>query len=166
VVDRPRFTNHGAPFRLGFAFVKHQASRKKMSQASEIFSYLAPVWRPAAAARLRENPFVPISNAARLLIVAYFICWRILPEMAAALQFDTSASEIVVARVIVRVVTDILLLLPFLLYRFAGTPIGWLHPLILPTMLIIAKGIVTNPLALSTVVTAWVNPPVIPDYRL
>lgn len=137
-----------------------------MSQVSEMFSYTEPTWRSRTAATLGENPFVRISNAARLVIVVYFFCWRILPEIAAALQFETSAGDIVLARVVVRIVMNILLLLPFFLYRFAGTPIGWLHPLVLPTMLVVAKGIVTNPLSLTSAVTTWLIPPVVPDYRL
>jgi len=136
-----------------------------MSQLKRGYSNSKPTWKAKVASVCGDdNPFVPISNAARVGFVIYFVFWRILPELAVALQFDTQAGNIVVARMSVRVLTDILLLLPFLLNRFVGTPIGWLHPLVLPTLLIIAKGIVTNPLALTTAITAWLTPAMIPDY--
>ena len=137
-----------------------------MSNLYAGYSYSEPARKARVAPVCGDNPFVPISNAARVGFVIYFVFWRILPELAVALQFDTQAGNIVVARMSVRVLTDILLLLPILLNRFAGTPIGWLHPLVLPTLLVIAKGIVTNPLKLMTAVTAWLTPSTIPDYAL
>ena len=121
---------------------------------------------PSRGCGAGSNPFIDISFAARVMIVIYFVFWRFLPEIAAAMQFDTPATHIVVARMVVRLLTDFLMLLPFCLYRFAGLPIGWLHPLVLPTLLSIAKRAATDPATLLVAVTTWLAPDAVPAYRL
>lgn len=126
----------------------------------------AAVSRGIPGSNRHDNPFVAISLTARLVIITYFIFWRILPEVAAAVQFETQAWGIVAGRFSARVALDLLLLLPFFLRRFAGTPVGWVHPLVLPTLLSVAKEIATNPYTLLTAVMAWHSAPVTPEYYL
>jgi hypothetical protein len=54
--------------------------------------------------------------------------------------------------------TELLILLPFLMKRFAMTPIGWMHPLILPSMVGIATGLIRNPASLLQPISIWVQP--------
>ena len=55
-------------------------------------------------------------------------------------------------------VTELLILLPFMTRRFATMPIGWMHPLILPTMVVIVVGLIRNPSSLLQPISVWVQP--------
>ena len=117
----------------------------------------------AATAR---NPFVPISDAMRVVVVIYFVFWRILPSIALlGAQSETDAGY-AIAITVMSFATNFLILLPFLMGRFAGTPIGWLHPLILPTMISVAFGFLRNPGNLLTPVTVWSQAAPVPDHVL
>jgi hypothetical protein len=89
------------------------------------------------------------------------------PDFAAALQLGEVSDRLLVsARLATSTLQNLLLLLPFLLHRYAGTPIGWLHPLVLPTLLVIAKDLMQSPESLLVPMLALFQPPVIPDYEL
>lgn len=117
-------------------------------------------------AERHQNPFVSISQTARTFIVAYFIFWRLLPALA---TFDTqnlTYAGYTGAISILTLITEFFILLPFLMRRFAGKPIGWLHPLILPTMVGIAFGLIRNPAALLTPVSVWSQATPVMDHVL
>ena len=56
-------------------------------------------------------------------------------------------------------ILNLLLLLPFVIGRYAGTPMRSLHPLVLPTLLVIAKDLTKSPDSLLLPVLAWFLPP-------
>jgi hypothetical protein len=113
------------------------------------------------------NPFVALSGLARLLLVAYVVGWRMLPDLAAALQFADLAGAVPAATgLLAGTAANLLLLLPLCVTRFAGTPIGWLHPLVLPTLLVLAKDLLKRPESLLLPVLAWFAPPALGDYEL
>lgn len=109
----------------------------------------------AAPARYDGNPFVSISPAARVAIVVFFLVWRILPKLA-QLTTPLETGEFYVAlNALVEVSTEILLLLPMLYITFAGSRIGWVHPLVLPTLVAVAFTVLKSPQVLLAPVVAW-----------
>ena len=122
---------------------------------------------PGVAGSLRANAFVTMPDAVRYTVIFYVSLWRILPDLSGALwlgeEFDT---ELVVVRFMASAILNLLLLLPFVIGRYAGTPMGWLHPLVLPTLLVIAKDLTKSPDSLLLPVLAWFLPPMVPDYEL
>lgn len=113
-----------------------------------------------------HNPLIPISAAARAAIVVYFMLWRVFPA-AAGMDAQTGMHFGYTGVItLMAVATELLILLPFLLKRFAGMPIGWLHPLILPTMVGIAFGLLRNPAALLTPISAWSQATPVADHVL
>jgi hypothetical protein len=113
------------------------------------------------------NPFVALSGPARLLLVAYVVVWRRLPDLAAAFQFaDVAGAVPAGAGLLAATASNLLLLLPLCVTRFAGVPIGWLHPLVLPTLLVLAKDLLKRPESLLLPVLAWFTPPALGDYEL
>lgn len=111
--------------------------------------------QPYFGAERYQNPFVSISQSARILIVVYFVFWRLLPALATLDAQNLTYAGYTGAISIVTLCTEFLILLPFLMRRFAGTPIGWLHPLILPTMVGIAFALIRNPAGLLTPISVW-----------
>ena len=109
----------------------------------------------AASDATALNPFVPISDAARVLILIYFCFWRLLPSVAALDFHNEVRAGLSIVTVILTFSTELLILLPFLMRRFAGTPIGWLHPFILPTVVGIAFGVLLNPARLLAPIAVW-----------
>ncbi|WP_246156740.1 O-antigen polymerase [Aquicoccus porphyridii] len=113
-----------------------------------------------------RNPFVRISNSARILIAVYFLFWRLLPSIS-GLDAQTVAHAGYTIRIaILTGATELLILLPFLMKRFSGTPIGWLHPLIMPTMFGVAFGLLRNPASLLTPISIWFQTESVPDHIL
>lgn len=120
-----------------------------------------------AAGCLRANPFVTMPGAVRYAVIIYVLLWRILPDLSGALQLGEELDTgLVVVRFLASTALSMLLLLPFFIGRYAGTAIGWLHPLALPTVLVMAKDLMKSPDSLLLPVLAWVLPPIIPDYEL
>jgi hypothetical protein len=122
---------------------------------------------PGVAGSLPANPFVTMPDAVRYTVIVYVLLWRILPDLSGALwlgeDFDT---ELVVVRFMASAILNLLLLLPFVIARYAGTPIGWLHPLVLPTLLVMAKDLMKSPDTLLLPVLSLLLPPIVPDYEL
>lgn len=106
------------------------------------------------------NPFVAISRSARLVIVVYFVVWRILPAMAQLTEPVSVGETYHALMVLTQIVIEFLILLPFLITRFAGSPIGWVHPLVLPAMFEISLGVLLSPEQLLAPFMGW-----FPDYR-
>jgi len=117
--------------------------------------------QPANPALAPEpHPFVAISSVARFAIVAYFVVWRILPAIAQLTQPVADGATYHLLTVFTQVAVELLILLPFLVDRFTGSPIGWVHPLILPTVISIAFGVLKAPEQLLTPFLGW-----FPEYR-
>jgi oligosaccharide repeat unit polymerase len=101
-----------------------------------------------------SNPFVSISRAARLWVVAYFLLWRIFPAVVAPLKAAEQFEGLVVLGLL-QVMHQWLLLIPFFFIRFAGTPVGWLHPLVLPLLVSIGISVVRDPASIFLPLTFW-----------
>jgi hypothetical protein len=92
---------------------------------------------------------------ARLLILFYFFFWRLLPCIT-VLDFQTGHhSSLTIAIAIMAFFIEILILAPFFLRHFAGIPVGWLHPFILPTVVSVALGFLMEPVSILVPFTAW-----------
>jgi hypothetical protein len=117
-------------------------------------------------ARLPQNPFVEISSAARLAVAVYFVFWRMLPTVAALDTQDSASLLGTGAIVLVTICAEALLLLPFLITRFAGIPIGWLHPFILPTVVVLVLELVRRPASLLDPFLVWSGVSPLADHPL
>lgn len=62
--------------------------------------------------------------------------------------------------ILTQVAVEFLILFPFLVTRFAGSPIGWVHPLVLPALIEISFGVLLSPAQLAAPFLGW-----FPDYR-
>lgn len=113
-----------------------------------------------------RNPFVRISGNAQILIAFYFLFWRLLPSIAGLDDQTAAHAGYTISIAILTGATELLILLPFLMKRFAGTPIGWLHPLIMPTMVGVAFGLLSNPAGLLTPISIWFQTESVPDHIL
>lgn len=122
--------------------------------------------QPYFGSERHRNPFVSISQSARLLVVTYFVFWRLLPSLAILDVRDLTYAGYTGTISILNLCTEFLILLPFLMRRFAGTPIGWLHPLIFPTMVGIAFGLIRNPAGLLTPLSVWFQATPVMDHIL
>lgn len=92
----------------------------------------------------RANPFVQMSQLTRTAVLFYFVLWEIFPELMLAVRRESDISSVVVAIFFLKFMTTLLAMLPFLVRRLGGLPIGWLHPLVLPAMLLIAQALATD----------------------
>jgi hypothetical protein len=126
--------------------------------------YATPSFR--ARAQVEPNPFIPIPDIARLFIVAYVLIWRVIPSVAILSIESTVSTGYALGIALARLGTELLLLLPFLLRRFAGTPIGWLHPLVIIPLISIGFGIIRNPSRLLEPVTIWGRLQTLPMHEL
>lgn len=97
--------------------------------------------------KTRSNIFVSISKKWRIAIILYILIWELIPEFASTF-FLVDNQPYVVPNFILSLINEALLLLPFFIKRIGPTPIGWLHPLILPTLLSIASTLATSPASL------------------
>ena len=113
-----------------------------------------------------QNPFVAISDTAKLAVAIYFIFWRILPAVALLTAQGQVHAGHAIAIGLATCATEFLLLLPFLTRRFGGTPIGWLHPLILPTVVSAIFALMRNPGHLLTPVSVWLQEAPAPEHML
>lgn len=114
----------------------------------------------------RSNPFVPINPLARATIALYFIFWRILPAILVFFVQTNVNIGLATAIVTLTICTEFLLLLPFLKTRFGGPPVGWLHPLILPTALTIVFGFIRDPAYLLHPILVWTSSSAFKDHVL
>lgn len=81
----------------------------------------------AASAR-DENPFVAISVHWRVAILAYALIWEIFPSLASPLIHGSDQPQLT-TWLVLHTAATLVTYFPFMLQRFGGTPIGWLHPL-------------------------------------
>lgn len=101
------------------------------------------------------NPFVQIPRGFKAAIVIYFVVWRIFPLSGELADAVTEMAVTHTIAVVLQILTHCLLLYPFLCSRFAGSRIGWAHPLILPTMISIAVGVLRAPHSLLAPLTIF-----------
>lgn len=100
----------------------------------------APSRSPAS-----HNPFVEISSPFKIAFLLYFLIWRILPEIAQPFYADAGSTDMEVIRSALALCAELLILWPILARSFAKIPTGWLHPLILPGLLVIATEFIKQP---------------------
>lgn len=104
-----------------------------------------------------RNAFVPMSSAWRLAIVAYVLLWQVFPPILSKALHGTE-QQYLITHMLLAIGVNLLLLVPFLLRRLAGMPTGWLHPLVFPTLMIWAIGLVRMPQALLYPLLVWFEP--------
>ncbi|MBD2394963.1 oligosaccharide repeat unit polymerase [Cyanobacterium aponinum FACHB-4101] len=120
---------------------------------------------------LEHNPFVKISKQWKLFILFYFLLWRIIPLIFNHL-FSYDAIELlqteyrifIFLRLFFALLEQILLLLPIFWVNVGMKPIGWIHPLVLPTLVSIVIQVVKSPLTLLNPLLLWFNPPKLITY--
>ncbi len=118
----------------------------------------------ASSPPLARNPFVSIPYAWRVAIITYAIVWKMLPAAVSALFYDRG-QEYVLARLLLELATEALLVLPFFLRRIGGMPVGWLHPLVFSTLLTYGIAVVQNSGASLYPFTVWFTPIEAPFYH-
>src|SRR5262245_58382322 len=92
------------------------------------------------------HPFLPVTSQLRAVIIVYFVLWRLLPAVGMSFGAQSwNQGSAIFANMLVNVITEFLILLPFLVSRFAGMSVGLLHPLIAPTLISIAFGLIRDP---------------------
>lgn len=96
----------------------------------------------------KGNPFIEITSPARWLIAVYFIFWRIVPPLFVDYGAHGESSWVVISYLSSHLIYEIILLFPFCVRDFAGTRIGWLHPLIFIPALTVLLGLVKAPISL------------------
>lgn len=89
-----------------------------------------------------SNPFLPMAGPYRAAIVGYLILYHFLFP---AFAVGDNAGPLIAFRLLSEALFVGLSVLPFILLRQEG---GWLHPLMLPTVLTVAKEIFKNSMAL------------------
>lgn len=104
-----------------------------------------------------RNPFVEIAPEFKIGIAIYFLIWRIFPELIQPFIMLSGDLSSEMARSITSLTISALLLWPILARRFGGAPTGWLHPLVLPTLLGIAVGFIKAPTSILDPVSAITN---------
>lgn len=98
--------------------------------------------RSGTAATAAWNPFLPMSTPYRMAIVGYLIIYHLIFPVFAV---GADAGPLVVFRFLSEALLVALTALPFVALRREG---GWLHPLMLPGVLLLAKEVFKDPLAL------------------
>lgn len=98
---------------------------------------------------MNNNIFVPISRQWRYIIILYFLFWRIFPLAVSHLS-SSGTEEYILFRLIFNIANQLLLMLPFFIYQLCGKPIGWLHPLVLPSIIFIPTSIIKSPSSILT----------------
>lgn len=122
--------------------------------------------REVVRTALFNNPFIPISNTARVFVVIYFLVWRVLPRGVEFLSTDGTEGAYAAQILFFEVLVECLLLLPFLLGRIGGSKIGWLHPLVAVPMISVFFGIIREPTSLLLPISVWFMEPSIPSHDL
>lgn len=112
-------------------------------------------WRTATPrGAAAENPFVAISPGFKIGVLLYFVIWRIFPDLVQPFVMITSDVSSAVARSMISLCVSALILWPIMANRFGGMPTGWLHPLVLPSLINIATGFIKEPATILDPVSA------------
>ena len=91
---------------------------------------------------------MPISAGWKFACVIYVALFVFIPEVFALVgqeQFGLMSS---IAILLLCLAANSLMLAPLILSRFCGTATGWLHPLVLPTVIYLATDVIADPLTL------------------
>lgn len=110
-----------------------------------------------ASASAPRDVFVAMSSTWRSVIVAYVLAWQVFPPILSKALHGTE-QEFLMLHMLLSVGVDLLLLVPFLVHRLAGMPTGWLHPLVFPTLMAWAIGVVRTPQTLMYPFLVWFEP--------
>ena len=105
--------------------------------------------------RKGSNPFVYLPRSARIVVIVYFVMWRVFPLLAEMVGLSNEGIAMQALSLLTQVAIECAILYPFLCGRFAGSPIGWAHPLVLPTLVSIALNILRNPEHLFAPLSVW-----------
>lgn len=116
--------------------------------------------------KVAGNPFLDVPLSFRMLFAAYILGWRIYPSLAGLSAIDIVDMKVAAALVFFEIFANLLLLLPFLLTSFAGTPIGWLHPLVMPTVMFCALNLIAFPENLLLPFFCWEPGHLVPAHIL
>lgn len=98
--------------------------------------------RASATTATTSNPFLPMGGPYRGAIIAYLILYHLIFP---AFAVGDSAGPLIAFRLLSEALFVGLSVLPFIMLRQEG---GWLHPLMLPVVLNLAKEVFKNPIAL------------------
>lgn len=104
-----------------------------------------------------HNNFVPMSSTWRLVIVGYVLFWQFLPPLFSKALHGTE-QQYLIGHMLLEFGVYLLLLVPFLVRRLAGMPTGWLHPLVFPTLIVFATGLIRTPETILYPVLVWFEP--------
>lgn len=104
-----------------------------------------------------RDVFVTMSSTWRAVIVAYVLACEVFPPTLSKALHGTE-QEFLVFHMLLSVVVDLLLLVPFVVHRLAGMPTGWLHPLVFPTLMTWAIAVARTPQTLMYPFLVWFEP--------
>jgi len=107
--------------------------------------------------RYHINYLVPISSGWRMLIIIYFMIWQTFTPILSNVLHGTN-QDYLASRSLLSLTTNLLIILPFFVRKFGGYPIGWLHPLVFPTLLSLAIGLVRSPISIIFPFVVWAQP--------
>lgn len=96
---------------------------------------------PADARPADANPFIPISRPWRRALVAYFLVYMVATPVLQEIALP-SPTPVAGVRLGAELLYQCLLFLPILFYR---PWMGWLHPLVFPTVYTLANSLVKTP---------------------
>lgn len=112
------------------------------------------------------NPFISISDTIRIIVVVYFILWRLFPSFALYTGNSQTPAIYMLSIVCTVAITEVLILLPFFFRSFAGTPIGLLHPLIMPTLISLMLDFIKNPELVLNPISIWYGDTTISNFYI
>lgn len=96
--------------------------------------------------KANDNPFIEISSTGRKLLLGYFLVWRFFPLLVELTHALISLSLPYILNIFLKLAIQYLVLFPILSKGFGKTPIGWLHPLVFPALLLEGVSLMRSPL--------------------
>ncbi|WP_170002377.1 hypothetical protein [Pseudopontixanthobacter vadosimaris] len=112
------------------------------------------------AHRPGHNPFVEITQTYRNLVILYFVFWRFLPDTVLIMRAEAGSATVLGLTLLVQFALNGFALLPFMVRRFGGLPMGWLNPLALASVLEIVKTLIKSPSHVIEPFLIWFREPV------
>lgn len=104
----------------------------------------------------RFNNLIPIGPAARAAIIVYSILWIAIPYIIASARAPDVSVFVKVGSIICFSLLQFALIFPFFRREVGGIPIGWLHPLVFPTLIGIGVQLIKDPSVLLGIYRAFV----------
>lgn len=93
----------------------------------------------------RADILIPMGRSARVGIVLYTIFWVWCPYIISAVRVPGTSDGVTAASIFCYSLIQCTLLFPFFRREVGGIAIGWLHPLILPTLLGLGIQLIKDP---------------------